>query len=82
MSLAAQKITEILALTEQDRAYLARQLIASLDQTVDGDAEAEWRDVLDRRGREIDEGAVTCCRPVSEVVAEVRTKLNARRQSS
>ena len=81
MSLAAQKITEILALTEQDRAYLARQLIASLDQTVDGDAEAEWRDVLDRRGREIDEGAVTC-RPVSEVVAEVRTKLNARRQSS
>ena len=81
MSLAAQKIAEMLALPEQDRAYLARELIASLDQTVDGDAEAEWRDVLDRRGREIDEGTVTC-RPVSEVVAEVRTKLNARRQSS
>jgi putative addiction module component (TIGR02574 family) len=81
MSLAAQKIAEVLALPEQDRAYLAQQLIASLDPVVDSEAEAEWHNVLDRRSREIDENVVTC-RPISETVAEVRTKLNARRQSS
>jgi putative addiction module component (TIGR02574 family) len=81
MSLAAQKIAEMLALPEQDRAKLAHQLIASLDPVIDSAAEAEWRDVLDRRTDEIDQGTVTC-RPVGEVVAEVRKKLNARRQSS
>ena len=42
MSIAAEKMAEVLALPEQDRAYLARQFIASLDDAVDADAEAEW----------------------------------------
>jgi putative addiction module component (TIGR02574 family) len=81
MSIAAEKIAEVLALPEQDRAYLARQLIASLDETVDPEAETQWQEVIDRRSREIEEGKVSC-RPVDQVVEDIRAKLNARRQSS
>ena len=71
----------MLALSEQDRAYLARQLIASLDDAVDADAEMQWHEVIDRRSREIEEGKVSC-RPVPEVVRDIRNKLHARRQPS
>jgi putative addiction module component (TIGR02574 family) len=81
MSIAAEKIAEMLALPEGDRAYLARQLIASLDDTVDADAEKQWEDVLERRSREIDEGKVMC-RPVENVIQDVRAALNDRRKSS
>ena len=81
MSIAADKVAEMLALPEKDRAFLARQLIASLDGIVDADAEAEWHEVIDRRSREIDEGNVTC-RAVEQVVQDIRDKLHARRQPS
>ncbi len=81
MSVAAEKVAEMLALPQSDRAYLARQLIASLDDTVDADAETEWQEVIDRRSREIEEGKVNC-RPVTETVREIRAKLHARRQPS
>jgi len=79
MSIAAEKVAEVLALPAQDRAFLARQLIASLDTTVDADAETQWHEVIDRRSREIEEGKVNC-RPVEQVVQEIRNKLHARRQ--
>jgi len=41
MSIAAEKVAEVLALPKQDRAYPARQLIASLDDTVDIDVETQ-----------------------------------------
>jgi putative addiction module component (TIGR02574 family) len=81
MSIAAEKMAEVLALPVQERAFLARQLIASLDDTVDPDAETQWHEVLDRRSREIEEGKVSC-RPVEQVVQDIRDKLNARRQPS
>jgi len=81
MSITAEKVAEVLALPAQDRAYLARQLIASLDDTVDADAETQWQEVIDRRSREIEEGSVSC-RPVEQVVQDIRNKLHARRQSS
>ena len=81
MSLAAERVAQVLALPEEDRAYLARQLIASLDNTVDADAETQWLDVIDRRSREIKEGKVSC-RPVEQVVQDIRGKLHARRQPS
>ena len=81
MSIAAEKVAEVLALPEKDRAFLVRQLIASLDDTVDADAETEWGDVIDRRSREIAEGKVKC-RPVKQVVKDIRSKLNGRRQPS
>jgi putative addiction module component (TIGR02574 family) len=81
MSIAAEKVAEVPALPEQDRAYLARQLIASLDDTVDADAETQWHEVIDRRSREIEEGKVSC-RPAEQVVQDIRNKLHARRQPS
>jgi putative addiction module component (TIGR02574 family) len=81
MSVAAEKVAEMLALPQSDRAYLARQLIASLDDTMDADAETEWQEVIDRRSREIEEGKINC-RPVAETVRDIRAKLHARRQPS
>ena len=79
MSIAAEKVVEVLALPEQDRAYLARQLIASLDDTVDADAETQWQEVIDRRCREVEDGKVRC-RAVEQVVQDVRNRLPAHRQ--
>lgn len=81
MSVTAEKVAEVLALPEQDRAYLARQLIISLDDSADADVETQWQEVIDRRSREIEEGKVSC-RPVKETVRDIRRKLHARRQPS
>ena len=81
MSIAVEKMAEVLSLPEQDRAFLARQLIASLDDAVEPDAEMQWQSVIDRRSREIVEGDVSC-RPVEQVVRDIRNKLHARRQPS
>jgi putative addiction module component (TIGR02574 family) len=81
MSIAAEKVAEVLALPEQDRAFLARELIASLDDAIDGEAEAEWNEIIDRRSREIAESKVSC-RPVEQVIQDIRNKLHARRQPS
>lgn len=81
MSIADPKVAEVLALPEEDRAFLAQQLIASLDETADADAEAQWDEVIERRSREIEEGKVSC-RPVDQVVQEIRKKLHASRQPS
>lgn len=81
MSIGADKVAEVLALPERDRAFLARELIASLDDTVDTDADVQWHEVIDRRSREIEHASVSC-RPVEQVVQDIRSKLHARRQSS
>jgi putative addiction module component (TIGR02574 family) len=81
MSVTAEQIAKMLALPIEDRAFLARQLIASLDSAVDADREELWNEVLDRRGREIEQGTANC-RPVEEVVRDIQAKLDARRQSS
>ena len=78
----ADKVAEVLALPEGDRAYLAHELIASLDRTVDADAETQWNEVIDRRSREMAEGRVDT-RPEEEVIRDIQAKLNAaRRQTS
>jgi hypothetical protein len=41
----------------------------------------QWHEVIDRRSREIEEGKVNC-RPVEQVVQNIRKKLHARRQAS
>jgi len=64
MSIAAKKMAEVLAWPEQDRALLARQLIASLDNTVEPDAETQWNEVIDRRSREMAEGRVDVRKPL------------------
>jgi putative addiction module component (TIGR02574 family) len=81
MSVAVEKVAEVLALAEEDRAFLAHQLIASLDESVDADAQARWHEVIDRRSGEIEKGKVSC-RPVEQVVENIRDQLHARRQPS
>lgn len=81
MSITTEKVAEVLALPEDDRAFLARELIASLDRHYDPDAETQWNDVIDRRSREIEQGQVACP-SVDETLKEIRAKLNARRQPS
>ena len=83
MSVAAEKITiEALALPDDERALLARELIVSLDLEMCPDAEVEWTEVIDRRSREISLGKVQC-QPTGETVRNIRAKLNAsRRQPS
>ena len=53
MSLPAEKVAEVLALAAPDRAYLAQQLIASLDPQQDAGAEVQWHEVIYRRTREL-----------------------------
>ena len=81
MSIAAEKVAEVLALPEEDRAFLARQLIASLDETVEPDAETQWNEVIDRRSREMAEGKVDA-RTEEEMLRDIRTRLHARHPPS
>jgi len=74
MSIAAEKVAEVLALPGQDRAYRARQLIASLDDTIDADAETQWNEVIDRRSREMAEGRVDA-RPEEEMIRDIQANI-------
>ncbi|HEX3988563.1 MAG TPA: addiction module protein [Verrucomicrobiae bacterium] len=77
-----RKVAEVLGLPEQDRAFLARELIASLDNIVDADAEVAWNEVIDRRSRELKEGRVDT-RSNEEMTRDIRAKLSAaHRQTS
>lgn len=81
MSLAAEKVAEVLALPEEDRAFLAHQLIASLERRVDADAATEWAKVINRRSREMEEGRLDD-RTEEEMIATIQTKLGACRKAS
>jgi putative addiction module component (TIGR02574 family) len=76
MSVAAEKVAAVLALPVKDRAFLVHELIASLDNIVEMDAETQWQDVIERRSREIQDGQVPC-RPVAETMRDIRAKLPA-----
>jgi hypothetical protein len=82
VSIVAEKIVnDALGLPTKERAFLARELISSLEPE-DDSAEVEWFKVIDRRSREISDGKVQC-RPVAETVKKIRAKLHAsRRQPS
>ncbi len=51
-------LAKALALPESERADLAGNLIASLDATVDPDADAAWQEEIARRSRELRSGKV------------------------
>jgi len=82
MTAEAEKLaSEVLALPSSVRAFLAHKLIASLEDDIDDEAESQWMQVIDRRDEEVKQGLVTC-RPVAEVVREIRGKLDAQRRQS
>ena len=55
---AAKLLAEALKLPAQDRAAVAGQLLRSLDEQIDEDAEAAWTEEIGRRARELDSGEV------------------------
>jgi len=64
---------EAMKLSPPQRASLAHKLIASLDEPVDENAEAEWLAVIDRRLAEIKQGKVKG-RPIEDVIRDLRAK--------
>jgi putative addiction module component (TIGR02574 family) len=82
MSLTAEKVAEALALPVDDRAFLANQLIASLDGVEsEPQAETEWNAVIDRRSREMEQGVQSAI-PLDQLIREIRAKLHAHRTAS
>ncbi|MCH7614458.1 MAG: addiction module protein [Nitrospinae bacterium] len=59
MSDKTQAILEqAMKLSTSERAEVAEQLIASLDETPDADVEKTWQEEVQRRIREVDSGEV------------------------
>jgi hypothetical protein len=78
MSPDAQQILEAsLALPTNERARVARELIASLDIDTDDDAETSWRVEIERRAREINDGTVEL-RDWAEVRQETLARLSKK----
>lgn len=65
---------ELLGLPATQRALLAKQLIASLDETEREEIAALWVREAEARYAEIEAGKVEC-RPVDEVLRDARKKL-------
>ncbi len=55
---ADQIVTEALGLSVQARAFVAERLIESLDVLPGADLSPEWKNEVQRRCKEIDQGAV------------------------
>lgn len=65
---------EALALSEMERAELARDLVASLDGPADAGASTAWDIEICRRINEIENGTATLL-DLAEVLARARTRL-------
>ena len=55
----AELLKEVLALPAEARAAMAVKLLDSLDIEVDEGAEARWREEIERRLQEVDDGRVS-----------------------
>ena len=76
MSVQAEELSEqLLTLPRDDRAQMARRLIASLETETSEKVEAAWREEIARRTRELDEDLVETI-PGDQVLAEIRQRLH------
>lgn len=64
---------EVLRLDPQTRAYLARELLASLDALTEAEIEKLWLDEAVRREEELDRG-VAHAHPADEVLNRARAR--------
>jgi hypothetical protein len=64
---------EVLRLSPEARAYLARELVASLDLPGKAEIERLWIDEAIRRDEELDKGTAQSY-PVNEVLARARAR--------
>ena len=69
-------LASALALPRSERARLAHELIASLDEAEDADAAEAWLAEINRRAREVEDGTA-----VLEEWGAVRERLAARRHA-
>jgi putative addiction module component (TIGR02574 family) len=85
MSVAAEKVAELLALPVKDRAYLAHELFRSLDAAAEAEGEEEldeeWAQVIDRRTKEMEEG-VKDSRSEDEMLRTLQAKVDAARRKT
>jgi putative addiction module component (TIGR02574 family) len=81
VSVSEEMISAVFSLSESDRAFLAHELITSLEAGTDDDSEAAWNDEIDRRIKEIDQGHISC-QPLDESLRAIRQRLNAHSKSS
>jgi hypothetical protein len=65
---------ELLTLPLSARAWLAQNLLVSLDTQQEENTDALWLDELQRRAEEIRSGQVSC-RPAAEALQEARERL-------
>jgi putative addiction module component (TIGR02574 family) len=61
---------EIRELSDSDKAELLSVLLEELDGPSDADADVAWAAEIQRRSREIDDGAVQCL-PADEVFSKI-----------
>jgi putative addiction module component (TIGR02574 family) len=71
---ALELLQKTLALAEADRAALAGSLLESLDQVVDTDAEAAWKNEISRRIADLDSGKAKTV-PWEELRSRLATRL-------
>ena len=64
---------EALRLSPEGRAYLARELLASLDSMSEAEIENRWIDEAIQRDDELDQGTAQA-RPVDEALARARAR--------
>jgi hypothetical protein len=66
--------TEALKLNTESRAFLARELLASLDNLSVAEVESLWIDEAIRRDNDLDEGHASA-HPADEVLSRLRNRL-------
>ena len=75
MTVELEKLnSELLTLPPQSRAWLAQNLIASLDETNGEEVEALWLEEIRRRDAEIKNGTAQC-KPAEQVLQEAREQM-------
>jgi putative addiction module component (TIGR02574 family) len=74
MASAEQVLSDALALSTEDRAKVARELLRSLDDSGDEGAFDRWTDELRSRLQDVDEGRVSTLS-----LEEVKRRMAARR---
>lgn len=65
---------QLMTLPLESRAWLAENLIQSLDQIADADATSVWLEEVRRRDTEISNGTAIC-KPAVQVLLEAQEKL-------
>jgi alpha-beta hydrolase superfamily lysophospholipase len=77
-------LAQLLRLPREDRAHLAQELLVSLEETDDDAVAAAWATELERRSREMAEGAVEAVEwstARSDILAELERR-RAHRSAS